>query len=464
VEIMTKEVAILLKGVSKCFKRYDRPIDRLKEILLPGKSRASEFWALQDIDLEITRGETLGIIGQNGSGKSTLLQIIAGTLTPTTGQAQVNGRVSALLELGSGFNPEFTGRQNVFFNGRLLGLSQREIEERFDEIAGFADIKDFLDQPVKTYSSGMFVRLAFAVAVNVEPEILIVDEALAVGDMLFQSKCMTRMRRMIDAGITVLFVSHDTSSVKSLCQRCAFLEKGHMRKLGRASEVVASYVGTIHESMNKELKKQVEELEGKVLAQNHEDCEISEYENHKNSIETGMYVSTTKAVKFPDNAHRYGDGGAKILDIKLLNNQGYPTEELDFKEDFVIQISILFEKDLPTFCFGYLIRDIKGIDLIGTTTVVEKNDMPSTKSGDVYVAEIKVPNVLNSGIYTLTFAVEQPVVLNQQHVFLDWIDNAVVFRVNNPEDALDRFTSRVYVSSEIRCLKIRELKSASLRA
>jgi ABC-type polysaccharide/polyol phosphate transport system ATPase subunit len=461
---MTKEVAISLKSVSKCFKRYDRPVDRLKEILLPGKSRSSEFWALRDIELEVTRGETLGIIGQNGSGKSTLLQIIAGTLTPTTGQVQVNGRVSALLELGSGFNPEFTGRQNVFFNGRLLGLSQREIEERFDEIAGFADIRDFLDQPVKTYSSGMFVRLAFAVAVNVEPEILIVDEALAVGDMLFQSKCMTRMRRMIDTGVTVLFVSHDTSSVKSLCQRCAFLEKGHMRKLGKASEVVASYVGIIHQSMNQELKKQVETLESKAFLQNNKDYEISESENFQHAIETGIHVSTTKAVQFPDSAHRYGDGGAKILDVKLLNNQGYPTAELDFKEDFTIQVSILFEKDFPTFCFGYLIRDVKGIDLIGTTTVVEKNDLPSTKPGDVYVAEIKVPNVLNSGIYTLTFAVEQPVVLNQQHVFLDWIDNAVVFKINNPEDALDRFTSRVYIASEIRCLKIRELRSASLRA
>lgn len=188
------EVAVSLNNISKCFKRYNHPTDRLKEILLPGRIRAAEFWALRDINLEVPKGQTIGIIGRNGSGKSTLLQIIAGTLTPTTGDVRVKGRVSALLELGSGFNSEFTGRQNIFFNGRLLGLSQREIEDRFDEIAGFADIGDFINQPVKTYSSGMFVRLAFAVVVNVSPEVLIVDEALAVGDMVFQHRCMRRMR------------------------------------------------------------------------------------------------------------------------------------------------------------------------------------------------------------------------------------------------------------------------------
>src|SRR4028118_716284 len=183
------EISISLNDVSKCYKRYNRPVDRLKELLLPGKSHAEKFWALQNINLKVTKGETLGIIGQNGSGKSTLLQIIAGTLTPTTGEVGVNGRVSALLELGSGFNPEFTGRQNVFFNGQILGLSREEVEAKFDDIAAFAEIGDFIDRPVKTYSSGMAVRLAFAVVANTEPKILIVDEALAVGDAKFQARC-----------------------------------------------------------------------------------------------------------------------------------------------------------------------------------------------------------------------------------------------------------------------------------
>ena len=206
---MSEGIAISLKNVSKVFRRYRRPVERLKEILIPGKSRAEEFWALRNINLEIPKGETLGIIGRNGSGKSTLLQIIAGTLTPTTGELELNGRVSALLELGSGFNPEFTGRQNVFFNGRVLGLSQEEVAEKFDQIAAFADIGDFIDQPIKTYSSGMVVRLAFAVVAHTEPSILIVDEALAVGDAKFQAKCIKRIRDMKNNGVTLLFVSHD---------------------------------------------------------------------------------------------------------------------------------------------------------------------------------------------------------------------------------------------------------------
>jgi lipopolysaccharide transport system ATP-binding protein len=222
------ESIISLKNVSKCFKRYAKPVDRLKELLLPSKSQADVFWALQDIQLEIFKGETIGIVGRNGAGKSTLLQLITKTLTPTTGEISVHGRISALLELGSGFNPEFTGRQNVFFNGRILGLTQAEIEAKFDEITEFANIGDFIDQPVKTYSSGMFVRLAFAVAVNTNPDILIVDEALAVGDIFFQQKCFDRLRQMKESGVTLLFVSHDSSSVCKLCSRAILIEHGRI--------------------------------------------------------------------------------------------------------------------------------------------------------------------------------------------------------------------------------------------
>ncbi|MBE9070683.1 ABC transporter ATP-binding protein, partial [Leptolyngbya cf. ectocarpi LEGE 11479] len=238
---MADDTAISLTNVSKVFKQYHRPVDRLKELLLPGKQKATEFWALQDINLEIPKGETVGIIGRNGSGKSTLLQIIAGTLRPTTGNLQVNGRVSALLELGSGFNPEFTGRQNVFFNGRILGLSQEEIQNRFEEIEAFADIGKFIDQPVKTYSSGMFVRLAFAVAINVEPDILIVDEALAVGDEIFQRKCFAQINRLQSNGVTVLFVSHSSSLVVNLCKSALWLDYGKTLFKGDAKIVVDQY-------------------------------------------------------------------------------------------------------------------------------------------------------------------------------------------------------------------------------
>ncbi len=220
--------AISLQNVSKCFKLYDRPVDRLHGLLLPHQSKAKDFWALRDIDLEVEAGQTVGLVGQNGSGKSTMLQLIVGTLTPTIGRATTQGRIAALLELGSGFNPEFTGQQNIFFNGRILGLSQAEIEARYDTIIAFADIGEMLHQPVKTYSSGMVVRLAFAVIINTDPDILIVDEALAVGDIYFQQKCFRRIRELRDRGVTILFVSHDSGSIFKLCDRAILLEKGHL--------------------------------------------------------------------------------------------------------------------------------------------------------------------------------------------------------------------------------------------
>ena len=238
---MSNEPAITLSQISKVYKRYHRPVDRLREVLLPGTPRAEEFWALRGINLEILQGDTVGIIGRNGSGKSTLLQIIAGTLQATSGQLQVRGRVSALLELGSGFNPEFTGRQNTFFNGRILGLSQAEIADKFDDIAAFADIGSFMDQPVRTYSSGMFVRLAFAVAINAEPDILIVDEALSVGDEAFQRKCFARIYEMQTQGVTVLFVSHSASSIVELCDHAVLIDAGEVVLKGLPKTVIANY-------------------------------------------------------------------------------------------------------------------------------------------------------------------------------------------------------------------------------
>jgi len=239
---MSGSVAIRVRDLGKCYHIYDRPRDRLKQTLWHGRRQFfREFWALKDVRFDVRKGEALGIIGRNGSGKSTLLQIIAGTLQPTQGEAEVFGRVAALLELGSGFNPEFTGRENVFLNATILGLTRNQTENRFDDIARFADIGDFLDQPVKTYSSGMMVRLAFAVQTAVEPEILIIDEALSVGDFFFSQKCAARMRQLRERGTTLLFVSHDMSSVRDLCEQAVYLKRGRAIFVGDCKKAIGLY-------------------------------------------------------------------------------------------------------------------------------------------------------------------------------------------------------------------------------
>lgn len=236
-------IAISVKNLSKSYRLYKNPAERLKELLHPfGKKYHRNFWALRDINLEIPKGTTFGIIGQNGSGKSTLLQVMTGILQPTTGSVKVNGRVSALLELGSGFNPEFTGRENAFMGGAIMGISREEMEERFDEIAAFADIGDFIEQPVKTYSSGMYVRLAFSVAINVDPDILVVDEVLAVGDMRFQKKCMEKLDDFRDMGKTIIFCSHDMHAVGELCKTAYWIDSGSIHDSGEPAKVISSYV------------------------------------------------------------------------------------------------------------------------------------------------------------------------------------------------------------------------------
>ncbi|BCQ60801.1 ABC transporter ATP-binding protein [Pseudomonas sp. Boi14] len=240
---MCSELAIKAQGLGKCYPIYDQPRDRLLQLLLPrGKQRYREFWALKDVALEVRKGETLGIIGRNGSGKSTLLQLICGTSTASTGSVTSHGRIAALLELGSGFNPEFSGRENVYLNGAVLGLKRAEIEARFDEITAFANIGEFIDQPTRTYSSGMLVRLAFAVSVCVEPDILIVDEALAVGDASFQFKCLERLERLTRQGTTLLFVSHDMSMVKRFCNRALYLRDGEIRASGAPEAMAELYL------------------------------------------------------------------------------------------------------------------------------------------------------------------------------------------------------------------------------
>jgi lipopolysaccharide transport system ATP-binding protein len=388
---MAEDVAIALKNVSKCFKRYAKPSDRLKQALFPGKSRAEEFWALHNTNLEVAQGETLGIIGQNGSGKSTLLQIIAGTLTPTTGQVQVNGRVSALLELGSGFNPEFTGRQNVFFNGRVLGLEQAELEAKFDEIAAFADIGDFIDQPVKTYSSGMFVRLAFAVAAHTAPGVFIVDEALAVGDSMFQHRCMQRIRALKDSGVTILFVSHDSSAVLRLCDRAILLEHGSPIEEGSPETVIDFYNALI-------AKKEGIQIEQVVL-------------------KSGKVQTIS------------GNGKARVREVSMHNAKGEKVDVVGVGDPIELRVSVEIFSPIDSLVLGYSIKDRLGHIMYGTNTWHTQQVIYQPCVGDEYGFVINFSASLGVGSYSVqTALVDRDTHLTENY---EWCDLALVFNVVN---------------------------------
>lgn len=383
-------IAISLKNVSKCYKRYAQPIDRLKDQLLPGKSRADLFWALRDIDLEIYSGQTLGIIGKNGSGKSTLLQIITGTLTPTTGKVQVNGRVSALLELGSGFNPEFTGSQNVFFNGRLLGLTKEEIEAKFDDIVAFADIGDFLEQPVKTYSSGMMSRLAFAVQAHLSPDILIIDEALSVGDIFFQQKCSVYLEKLRQQGVTLLLVSHDMNTLQALCRESVLLNRGEMVCLGETHEAISKYY-TLGSGLDE------------CVATESFDAEI---ESKNGLVDTREFLSKCQWVY--DLSVKEEPLKARILGVHFQNESGQDTLSFRMGEQMIVQLLI-------ESCVSFLSPDV-------AITVRNRFDQVVFCGGS-YLKEIEPPNLnknqqvfcslnlemgIEAGEYTIDFLVGEP--------------------------------------------------------
>ena len=350
---MPEKVAISLRNVSKAYKRYHRPVDRLKEILLPGKSRAEEFWALRDISLEICKGETFGIIGRNGAGKSTLLQLIAKTLEPTIGDIKVNGRVAALLELGSGFNPEFTGRENVFFNGCVLGFSQQEIANLYEEIVAFADIGEFIDQPVKTYSSGMFVRLAFAVQAHIKASIVIIDEALSVGDIFFRQKCYTRLEELRNAGSAILLVTHSMSDIEQYCQRALLLNKGECQFIGPADEATKHYY-LLHQRQNQPILETVS--------------------NNKPASRVTPKASKSFVFDLPPESFldiadkkQIGTGEAICTRVAILDSQGAPRN--NFKQG-----------DKAVFCYEFQLKRNIGVPICGITIMNEKGVIVYSKN------------------------------------------------------------------------------------
>lgn len=446
---MNTEVAIKVSHLTKKYKLYNRASDRLRESLHPFRKKYhSDFSAIKDLSFEIFRGETVGIIGLNGSGKSTLLQLICGTLTPSEGDIQIKGRIAALLELGAGFNPEFTGRENVYLYATLIGISKSEIDKKYPEIEAFADIGKYIEQPVKSYSSGMYVRLAFAVAINVDPDILIVDEALAVGDMLFQAKCMLGIKQMMNRGITVLFVSHDISAVKSLCTRCIYLKKGEMISIGKSTDVISQYTSDLHMGVNANLevfKTDTPNVSSESSVQ--ETAEVLQSQR--------VYVSTREEKKFIEGHTRYGDFGARILDVKLIDSRGVPTDHLELHEKFMIQFSVKFNRAMERYAIGYGIQDLKGLSLQGVmSTSYPKFEIPPAKENDVYLFSIHGTNVLTQGVYTVTLSVEIPIFVNEQHIFEDVVEHALVFKSHLPTDRTAWFPTKVWVPIEFSCEKV----------
>ena len=428
-----REIAISLKNVSKCFKRYEHPGDRLKELLFPGKSRSQEFWALRDINLEVRKGETLGIVGRNGSGKSTLLQIIAGTLTPNTGEVKVNGRISALLELGSGFNPEFTGRQNVFFNGRLLGLKQEEIAAKFDEIAAFADIGDFIEQPIKTYSSGMFVRLAFAVAIHVDPEILVVDEALSVGDGVFVHRCMARIKSFQDSGGTILFVSHDMGAVNRLCSRCIWINQSQIVEQGSPSEVSKSYQSWIYKQINEKLKNDAEKLNDKKQAKTLPKAEkksIQQLEEKtklkSKKVEEFAILNpfTNKKYIWFHGVKRFGTGRCEIISLDILNSEGQKSGFVLPGDTVELRSKILCHDYVDKPIFGISIFDRLRVSISGFNTSQYNYKLPVFTEGIIVsiIFRIKWPHLINDN-YSFEPAIADG--SQENHEMLDWLQAPV---------------------------------------
>lgn len=391
--------AIEVKDVTKVYRLYDKQIDRLKESLNPKhKSYHKDFHALNGLSFQVEKGKTVGIIGTNGSGKSTILKIITGVLTPTSGEVKVDGKISALLELGAGFNMDYTGIENIYMNGTMMGFTRKEMDEKLQDILDFADIGDFVYQPVKTYSSGMFVRLAFALAINVEPEILIVDEALSVGDVFFQAKCYRRMEEIRENGTTILMVTHDMGSIIKYCDKVVLLNKGELIAEGEPGHMVDLY--------KKILANQMDSLREELENDFSGGMELDGAKKRMSSKEAAMSHEGLMKEKLTINSDRteYGDGRAEIFDLGLFDARGNLTNLLIKGEMFTIKERIRFHAPLKNPIFTYTIRDKKGMDLSGTNTMYEGADVKPVGPGDVYDVSFTQKMTLQGGEYLLSMS------------------------------------------------------------
>ena len=439
------EFAIRVQNLSKCYQIYDRPVDRLKQFVVPYLQRIVRqppkqyfrgFWAVKDVSFEVKKGETVGIIGRNGSGKSTLLQIISGTLTPTQGSVETNGRVAALLELGSGFNSEFTGRENVYMNASVLGLTNKEIDARFDDIVAFADIGDFIEQPLKTYSSGMMLRLAFAVSVYVDPEILIVDEALSVGDELFQRKCFSRLEQIREKGTTILFVSHSASSIIQFCNRVILMDGGETLAIGLPNQIVRIYQKMLYAPVDKleTIRQQVKTLDASILnrASVVEDLVL---EQCQPDLDQQEQIESFDSNLKPSSTIYYESHGAIINDVEVLNMDGCPVNNLVRGNTYFYTYTVKFTQNVNNVRFSMSIKTISGVPLGGGVSANSFNQgLSHVETGSIYRVKFLFSCSLNAGIYFMNAAVLGSV--SGTETYLDRVMDIVVFRVLSDVDSL----------------------------
>lgn len=423
---------ISVRNVGKRYDLYDRNLNRLRDLVLrtPGR-HAKPFWALRNCSFDVFAGEAVGIVGRNGSGKSTLMQMIAGTLSPTEGEIHIRGRISALLELGSGFNPAFTGRENVYLAGAILGISRTEMDRRFDDIAAFADIGEFLEQPVELYSSGMHARLAFSVAVCVQPDILIVDEILSVGDAGFQQRCVGRMRQMLESGVTLLFVSHSPDLVKSVCTRGLFLRQGRQERFGAAADAVDRYVQSLRLA-NTERAQQNVASKRPELAQ---------------PLPEPVGEPDPQSAK--DQPLRYGTGHGRVLGVRLLDQQGQLGAAFGFGERITVEVTLGADTDLDKLELIMVVRDRAGVDVFGTSVISEQRKIRPMAPGDRRRVSFGFTNVLAAGPHgvSITF-LRRPDTPGEGMITLDHLDGVAAFEALKPDR---RIWGRVHLPIDVQC-------------
>ena len=437
---MSEAWAIKIDHLSKVYKIFDKPTDRGKEALNPfRKSYSRDFYALNDVSLTIKKGETVGIIGKNGAGKSTILKIITGVLTPTSGSVQVNGRIASLLELGAGFNPEMTGIENIYMNGTIMGYSKEEMDDRVQDIIDFADIGEFINQPVKMYSSGMFARLAFAVNAFVEPDILIVDEALSVGDAAFQAKCISRMKQMMRGGTTILFVTHDMYSVRAFCQRCIYLKKGSVHLDGPAEELTDTYLRETRDEMN-------------VYNAGNLDTDIDVFTVEASD---GAVFKYDKDFGSSKGFFRQGTQEAEVTYVEFLDERGEPLKVAHFNQLVTLRIYAKFNVDVIVD-IGYHIRNDKNQELLGSSVAFENNGkciVGKADRGIIVTFQMRLP--LIEGNYNITLVISKPSGVNSA-VFCDFIENVYLFSMlpRNPLKLWDM----VYLDNEYSVIMVESVR------